>query len=125
MFRSLQNLPALAHRIMTKQPKPLPSHHQYSTNLKLLSTSLLNKKPELRPSVVAILRSDYLQRHISSLLSHTIKAGTGGMENDATEDNRGAPPPMVRAKANGGRYARIPHTHTHTHTQSTTVLTRR
>ncbi|GMI15704.1 hypothetical protein TrLO_g14057 [Triparma laevis f. longispina] len=80
-----KNLPALAHRIMTKQPKPLPSSHNYSTNLKLLSTSLLNKKPDLRPSVVAILRSDYLQRHISSLLSHTIQTGTGGMENDAKE----------------------------------------
>ena len=82
-----RNLPALAHRIMTKEPKPLPSSHRYSTNLKLLTTSLLNKRPALRPSVVAILRSDFVQGHISSLLSHTIKQGTGGMEGDAVNKN--------------------------------------
>mmetsp|Transcript_17448 Transcript_17448/g.36058 ORF Transcript_17448/g.36058 Transcript_17448/m.36058 type:complete len:988 (-) Transcript_17448:13-2976(-) len=76
-----RNLPALAHRIMTKEPKPLPS--TFSSQLRLLATSLLNKKPAIRPSVVAILRSDYVQGHISSLLSHTIKSGTGGMEGDA------------------------------------------
>ena len=76
-----RNLPALAHRIMTKEPKALPS--SFSAQLRLLASSLLNKKPAIRPSVVAILRSDYVQGHISSLLSHTIKQGTGGMEGDA------------------------------------------
>ena len=82
-----RNLPALAHRIMTKEPKPLPS--TFSSQLRLLATSLLNKKPVVRPSVVAILRSDYVQGHISSLLSHTIKQGTGGMEGDAKPSTAG------------------------------------
>jgi len=89
-----RNLPALAHRIMTKDPKPLPG--TFSTQLRLLTSALLNKKPALRPSVVTILRSDYVQGHISSLLSHTIKQGTGGMEGDAK--------PASKA-GNGGRGA--------------------
>lgn len=51
-----RNLPALAHRIMTKDPTPLPSSHGYSGELKRLTMSLLNKRPEQRPSVVTILR---------------------------------------------------------------------
>jgi len=51
-----RNLPALAHRIMTKSPEPLPASHRYSLQLQRLVSSLLNKKPENRPSIVNILK---------------------------------------------------------------------
>jgi len=82
-----RNLPALAHRIMTKTPQPLPASHRYSSNLQRLVSSLLNKRPENRPSIINILRSEYVQNHIQQLLSHTIKSGTGGMEGDARSNN--------------------------------------
>jgi hypothetical protein len=82
-----RNLPALAHRIMTKEPAALPASHRYSEDLKNLTKSLLNKKPDRRPSVVTILRSPFVQGHISDLLSHTIQAKTGGMERDAVKDS--------------------------------------
>ena len=40
---------------------------------------MLEKKPDNRPYVKEVVKSDYVKGHISRLLSHTIKVGNGGV----------------------------------------------
>ena len=40
---------------------------------------MLEKDPDRRPYVKDIVKSDYMKGHISRLLSHTLKAGNGGV----------------------------------------------
>jgi len=42
---------------------------------------MLEKDPDRRPYVKDIVKSDYMKGHISRLLSHTLKAGNGGVGN--------------------------------------------
>lgn len=51
-----------------------------------LVKSLLQKNPDLRPDVVDMLNGVYFKKHISRLLSHTIRLGTGGAEGAVGSD---------------------------------------
>ena len=42
---------------------------------------MLENDPDRRPYVKDIVKSDYMKGHISRLLSHTLKAGNGGVGN--------------------------------------------
>lgn len=41
---------------------------------------MIMKNPERRPSVIDIVRTEFVILHISRLLSHTIRMGKGGAE---------------------------------------------
>lgn len=41
---------------------------------------MLQKNPDSRPSVRQIVKSEFIKSHICQLLSHTLKAGNGGVE---------------------------------------------
>eukprot|EP00953_Heterococcus_sp_UTEX-ZZ885_P019994 11168-Heterococcus_DN1.PRE.1 len=77
------NLPVLANKIVTEQPPEIPA--LYSQDCRVLVGQLLSKQPKHRPSISQILRGPYLQTHISKLLSHTVRTGTGGAEDLAGE----------------------------------------
>lgn len=44
---------------------------------------MLNKDPDLRPSVRDLLCTDFFKMHITKLLSHTLLNNKGGAEADA------------------------------------------
>ncbi|CAM9591956.1 unnamed protein product, partial [Phaeothamnion confervicola] len=61
------NLPALAAKIVSQEPPDLPA--DYGTDCRALVALLLRKDPAQRPSVNQILRTAFVQAHISELLS--------------------------------------------------------
>ena len=80
------SLPALVHRICSTEPsydKIKASGNglveRYSDNMLLLVKSMLNKDPELRPTVKQLVKVDIVRIHISRLLSYTLRAGNGGV----------------------------------------------
>lgn len=64
-----KTFPAIARRIMTVDPDPIPSH--YSTAMQQLVSHLLTKSPNGRPSINRILRRPFIQDHIRQLISAT------------------------------------------------------
>lgn len=77
-----QSLPALIFKICTAEYPPIPPDSRCSELIDLVGR-LLQKEEQHRPTVTEILKQQYVQTHISKLLSYTIKSGAGGMEKDA------------------------------------------
>lgn len=80
------SLPALVHRICSTEPSyekiKAPGNglvERYSDSMLLLVKSMLNKDPELRPTVKQLVKVDIVRIHISRLLSYTLRAGNGGV----------------------------------------------
>ncbi|KAG5181394.1 kinase-like domain-containing protein, partial [Tribonema minus] len=67
------NLPALANKIVSEDPPPIPDC--YSADGCALVAQLLAKAPRQRPSVGQVLRGVYLQAHIAKLLAHAARTG--------------------------------------------------
>jgi len=74
-----QSLPALIHRICNADPSFDKIHASYSSSIGELVRSLLRKGHRERPSLPQVVASDFFKAHISKLLSHTLKMGTGGV----------------------------------------------
>lgn len=74
-----QSLPALIHRICNAEPAVDKIHHSYSSSMTELVCSLLKKDHKERPTLPQVVSSDFFKAHISKLLSHTLKVGTGGV----------------------------------------------
>jgi len=74
-----QSLPALIHRICNADPPFDKIHRTYSSSIIDLAKSLLKKNHKERPSLPQVVASDFFKAHISKLLSHTLKVGTGGV----------------------------------------------
>eukprot|EP00981_Chlorochromonas_danica_P000405 scaffold96_cov167-Ochromonas_danica.AAC.12 len=82
------SLPALVHRIVSAEADYSKIDKIYSTQLCALCRTLLSKRPEDRPSLQEIVRSDFIKDHISRLLSYTLKSGKGGVEEVIERDNK-------------------------------------
>lgn len=102
------SLPALVGKICNHEPnwglvKPssaVPSSDAstgvYSETVLDLTKQLLAKNASARPSVRAIVSTDYLKLHMSRLLSHTLRVGNGGAPattKDDIIDEEASPPP--------------------------------
>ncbi|XP_056660920.1 serine/threonine-protein kinase Nek4 isoform X11 [Monodelphis domestica] len=64
-----KDMNSLVYRIIEGKPPPVPK--EYSPQLAELIRTMLNKKPEERPSVRSILRQPYIKRHIALFLEIT------------------------------------------------------
>ncbi|XP_044529350.1 serine/threonine-protein kinase Nek4 isoform X2 [Gracilinanus agilis] len=64
-----KDMNSLVYRIIEGKPPPVPK--EYSPQLAELIRTMLNKKPEERPSVRSILRQPYIKRHIALFLEVT------------------------------------------------------
>ncbi len=71
------SLPALVHKICSSEPNYGKIEYYYNQSLIDLTKSMLNKKPDARPTLKIIVKSSYFQSHISKLLSYTIKSKAG------------------------------------------------
>lgn len=76
------SLPALVHRIVSAEPSYAKLEGRYSAAMLQLCRELLAKTPEGRPSMGAVIRSDFIKSHISRLLSYTLRSGNGGVAQD-------------------------------------------
>jgi len=73
-----QSLPALVHRICTTEPSYTKLTAAYSAPVVELLRAMLDKDPDQRPGIAEVVRMDVIRKHISKLLSYTLKAGEGG-----------------------------------------------
>lgn len=87
-----QSLPALVVKICTVEPNYDKLATSFSQQLIDMNKSLLNKNCDLRPDVRELVKSDFMMKHISRLLSYTIRIGKGGAEGAAASDQLGLPP---------------------------------
>lgn len=72
------SLPAVALQIIGADPEPLPE--SYSADLSQIVFGLLDKMPQKRPRLDRVLSLKFVQQYIKRNLSHTIHAGSGGLE---------------------------------------------
>ena len=80
------SLPALVHRICTQELQSFKIHRSYSRSVIDLTENLLNKKPEKRPNLSQIVKTDFMKAQMSKLLSHTLKVGTGGVAIEKSDE---------------------------------------
>lgn len=72
------SLPALAVKVCSTQPAPLPK--QYTSDFGQIVFGLLDKDSRKRLSLQGILRTPYAWHYMRSLYSHSVGTGTGGCE---------------------------------------------
>ena len=77
------SLPALVHKICSSEPSYTKLENKYSPTLLRLTKSTLSKQPDSRPTIQQIVKTDFIQGHISRLLSYTLKVGNGGVSSAA------------------------------------------
>ncbi len=97
-----QSLPALIIKICSSDPNYEKVSQHYSPAIVDLVRSTLNKRAEKRPDVRDMVRTDLFMKHISSLLSHTLRMGKGGAEGAAVPEDVSAEAAGTPKAAGGG-----------------------
>jgi tRNA A-37 threonylcarbamoyl transferase component Bud32 len=85
------SLPVLVSRIISGDPNwgKVPSH--FSKSIMQLTTSMLEKNPQSRPTLKQVVSTDFLKSHISKLLSYTLRERSGGVHaGPSTKGGEGA-----------------------------------
>eukprot|EP01038_Epipyxis_sp_PR26KG_P006016 gene6016-8286_t len=73
------SLPQLVTKICNAEPNYSKIESKYSPTIITLTRSMLLKNSDKRPSVLQIVKTDFIKSHISRLLSYTLKVGNGGV----------------------------------------------
>ena len=80
---SAASLPALVVKIVNSQPDfNKLSCKGYSVHLEDLCRAMMHRDPKERPDIESIVADPFVKQHMSRLLSHTLRVGTGGLEGD-------------------------------------------
>lgn len=87
------SLPALVTKICIMEPNYERISNSFSPQLVDINKTMLNKNCDARPDVRELVKSEFMIKHISRLLSYTIRIGKGGAERAAGGDDAGGGTP--------------------------------
>jgi NIMA (never in mitosis gene a)-related kinase len=85
-----QSLPALVTKICMMEPNYEKISGSFCPQLVDMNKSMLNKNCDARPDVRELVKSEFMIKHISRLLSYTIRIGKGGAEGAAAASEAGS-----------------------------------